>query len=197
MTRFAFPFFLLLAMSLTGCLFESAPTNPSRSNNTWLLGVWEYTDTEGAIRKATLTPSNSDRMQIFYEEFNSAGKKIRSGTYSGWVSRVGQASLLTVELKEGATTGYLVVGFQFLDPLSVRMREVTAEETAKTASPFQLRAAIRQAFKEGTIFQGRNEIWTKTGEIYWDPEGDPEQHTFAPPRNLPISLVAEEELTAP
>jgi hypothetical protein len=179
-----------LPVAFTGCLPEtylSAPTGPSRSNNTWLPGVWEAPKEENkGVFRAVVTPVSSDRFLIFLEDRDAAGKVLRGTNFEAWISRVGQATLITgLASAPGETPRYFVFGYQLLNPLTVRLRELTLAEDARELSSFQLRQSIRRALKEGTIFRGEDALWTKTGEIFWDPEGTPEQNTFSPPRYLP------------
>ena len=190
---FSFIALPLVVVLLGGCLFEVAPTGPSRSNNTWLMGVWEFTAKDGTKKKAIVTPVESDwmeifesdRMEIFYLEKAKGGKVKRQGQYPAWISRVGQASLLVVEVDGPEGQGYLLLGYQLLDPLTIRIREVTLNTAELKPGAYQLRKAIREAFKEGMLYRGDEEIWERTGEIYWSPEGNPAEHTFEPPRNVP------------
>lgn len=177
--------FLLLPFLLSGCLFEVAPTGPSRSDNTWLLGVWEFEDADGNKKKAIVAPTQSDRMVVVFEEKNKGGKILRSGTYPAWISKVGQATLLVFEVSGQQESGYFLLGYQLLDPLTIRLREVTLGAYDRKPGAYGLRSVIRQAFREGTLFQGEQEIWSKTGEIFWQQGGDPAKDTFVPPRNVP------------
>jgi hypothetical protein len=181
--------FVLLG-ALTGCLPESylsAPTPPTRSNNTWLLGVWETPKEEGkGVFRAVVTPVSSDRFLIFLEDRDAQGKVLQSASSEAWISRVGDAYLVTCKSPDPAQAGrYLVFGYQLLDPLNVRVRELTLPEGATEATSFQLRKAIRRGYKDATIFRGEDQVWQKTGEIFWNPDGSPATDTFAPPRNIP------------
>jgi hypothetical protein len=187
---FRIAFLLPLLLIFVGCPeepFASAPTGPSRSNNTWLLGVWETPTEKGGLRRAVISPVDSDRMLVIFSEIDEKKKKVAEFTATAWISRVGHATLLTMELPptaQGAPPVYGVVGYQLLTPLLVRLREVTLDEEARGATSYRLRQSIRRAFKDATLFNGRDELWSKVGEIYWNPEGNPAMDTFAPPRNL-------------
>lgn len=182
---------LPLLFVFSGCpedTYLSAPTGPSRSNNTWLLGVWETPTEKGGLRRAVISPTDSDRMVLVFTEIDEKKNKVAEFTGAAWVSRVGRATLLTIELPsatQGAPPVYGIIGYQLLNPLLVRVREVTLDEEARTVDAFQLRRFIRRALQAATLFAGRDELWTKVGEIYWNPEGNPATDTFAPPRNLP------------
>lgn len=187
----------VLLVAVAGCLpesFLSAPTGPSRSNNTWLLGVWE-TPKEGneGVFRAVVTPVSSDRFLVLLEDRDANGKVLRGTNFEAWISKVGKATLITGQFPDPDQPGrFLVFGYQLLDPLTVRIREINPPVEALQASPFQLRQAIRRAFKEGTLYQGEEQIWTKTGEIFWNPEGNPATDTFTPPRFLaPVAPTAD------
>jgi hypothetical protein len=175
---------LLLSLGFSGCLWEFAPSAPSRSDNTWLFGVWEGDGLkEGTTYRVVVAPTESDRMQVVYSEKNKAGKVVKSGTAAAWISRVGQVSLLVVELSPGpGDPSYLLLGYQILSPLSIRVREVTLDPPEPPANPFRLRVAIRKAFREGTLFGGGQAIWQRKGEVYWPENPDPATDTFTPPR---------------
>jgi hypothetical protein len=183
-------FAILLLGAFAGCLPEtylSAPSAPSRSNNTWILGVWETPKDENkGVFRAVVTPVSSERFLILLEDREPGGKVLRSGSFEAWISKVGRATLITGTTPDPGQAGrYLVFGFQLLDPLTVRVRELTLPADAIQATSFQLRKAIRSALKDGTIFQGEDQLWTKTGEIFWNPDGNPSTDTFAPPRYVP------------
>lgn len=199
MTRLYSFLVLIFVLTVSGCLYDAPPTGPSRSNNTWLLGVWEYHTTEGHSRKAIVTPLDSDRVTIIYQELDANKKKVQAGTFTGWISKVGQASLLTIAIPQEGNLGknsYLLLGYQLLNPMNVRLREVTLDPSAQTASAYQLRKLIRRSFRDGTIFSGKYEIWKKTGEVFWNPQGNPAEDTFSPIRNvrpLPPSSKAKQK----
>ncbi len=175
---------LLLVWGGSGCLWDFAPSGPSRSDNTWLLGVWEGKGIkEGSTFRAVVAPTGTDRMQVFYTEKNPQGKVLAQGSAAAWISRVGQVNLLVVELSNNLNTpSYLLLGYQILSPLSVRIREVTLDPPTPPANPFRLRVAIRKAFAEGTLFSGAQAIWYRTGEVYWPQNANPASDTFTPPR---------------
>jgi hypothetical protein len=143
--------------------------------------------------RAVLAPLTSDRMVLTLEDRNKDGRVLRQGQGRAWISRVGQASFLVAEIAADGTPltsnfdspKFLVVGYQLLDPLNVRLRELLLPPEATGASRFNLRKMIRAAFRDGSLFQAREQIWTKTGEIYWQPDGNPATDTFTPPRNVP------------
>lgn len=177
-----------------GSLFSIAPSGPMRSNNTWLNGQWETTASDGSEWKATLAPLSNDRFQLsFQRKATSPQVPELSGTATGWIARVGDASLLILEL---AQSQYVVLGFQTLNPLLVRTRELKLPPDAKTDSPYKLRAQIRAAFKNGTLFSGEQAIWKKTGEIFWNPRAEPSTGTFTPVRNV-LSKPASVHKPAP
>ena len=181
-------FFLLplLAFVSTGwCLLDHAPSGPSRSTNTWLLGVWEAREADGKSFRAVVAPVSSDRMMVYFTEKDRSGKTVRSGAYPCWFSKVGQAHLLVLELREAPDAGYLVLGYQFLDPLKLRLRELVLNPEKPLTSAFRTRVQIRRQFVRGDLFQGRQLLWHKTGEVYWQQGGNPADHTFEPTRNLP------------
>jgi len=188
---------LLPLFLLSGCLFDNPPTGPSRSMNTWLLGQWEHKTKEGKTLKATVGPLDGSRYVIYLQEFNKAGKLVQTTTYPAWISRVGQIPLLTVEVNSGEGTRYAVMSYQLLDPLSVRIRQLQMDDSARSLSSFQLRVAMRRQFKEGTLLPNEvGAIWSKVSEIYWPPDGMDGPQPKQPLRNLPQLLeVTEETIT--
>ncbi len=191
---------IALVFLLGGCLLDYAPSGPSRSNNTWLLGVWEAEGEKGNTYRAVVTPSTSQRMTVFFTEKNKQGKTVQSGQYQSWISRVGSASLLVFEIPEEGGPRYLVLGFQLMDPLKVRLREVTLDSSKPLGSSFRTRVEIRRQFALGELFRGKQVLWHKTGEIFWEPEkdgGDPARNTFTPTRNLPRGPLTSAEEVAP
>ena len=163
--------------------FANPPTGPSRSNNTWLLGVWEATAGDGSQWTATVTPMTSDRFQIAYQRKAAPKIPALSGTAEGWISRVGLARLLVLDSK-GALPGFVVAGFQLLTPLEVRTREIILPPGAESETAYRLRKAIRTAYKDGTLFSGREAVWKKSAEITWNPRLSPTSQTFTPVRNV-------------
>lgn len=197
-----FVFSVLLLGALGGCLpetFSTAPAGPTRANNTWLLGVWEAPRAEGGgVFRAVVTPKSGNRSLLFLEERDAEGRVIKSASFESWITKVGQATLIAAKCLDGEKAGrYVVFGYQLLDPLNVRIRALNLPAEAFEATSFTLRKAIRRAFKDGTLFQGDDLIWKKTGEIYWNPEGNPEADTFTPPRYLPPISTDEPQFQVP
>ena len=113
--RIIFAFALVFAFE--GCLLEHAPSGPSRNINTWLLGIWVHEDADGSSRKVWMMPVSSDRYALYFQEYNSEGKVKETKRYEAWISRIGQASLLTIVIYEGGVKRYLALGYQLLSPI--------------------------------------------------------------------------------
>ena len=100
---------LLLSTLLTGCFFERPLTSgPSKDINSWLLGVWEGTDSKGRNYRARIVPMTGDR---YYVSFRSLGrKKAPRGAweFEGWISRVSYSRFLS--LKCAVTSGEIPEG---------------------------------------------------------------------------------------
>ena len=193
---------LLLAavLLLPGCLmFEEPISGPSRSVNTWLLGVWEYPKPNGEILQAVVVPpnaghgflsslgvsQNNNHYLISFRELTKNRKVKSSRDVTAWISRIGLVSFLTVEV-DGQ---YLPVHFQLLSPVEVRLRLPAWDEGSESMTPFELRKQVRRKFKEGTLLAKDGETWTKVSEIYWPRDSNVlDQPTDQPLRSVPLPL---------
>jgi len=170
---------LLLCTLLTGCFFEHPLTSgPSKDINSWLLGVWESTDSKGRTYRARVVPITGDR---YYVSFRAGGrKKAPRGVwdFEGWVSRVSYSRFLSLkcavtsgEIPEGA---YVFVNYQVIDQNTVVTRPLELDSSPEATSQ-QIREEVRQRLKENSLMPDEGLKWKRTSEIYWDPNYTEEQ----------------------
>ena len=172
---------------LSGCLYDHAPSGPSGSIDTWLLGQWETMDKSGRHYAAVMTPSSSDRYHLSL-------KRQGGGTYEfdGWISRVDGFSILTLKsLNEGSSLGRCALyHYELLSPGTpppgglgarrIRLSELQLDESTRSLDSYRLRGAIRSALKEGSLLvphdvvadlkKNKTDIpgsivWTRTGGV--------------------------------
>ena len=176
---------LLVTLPLAGCLYDTPPSGPVRSIDTWLVGQWQSKDKAGHTYSAVVTPTTaSDHYRV---TFSRSGRGTQE--FDGWISRVDGFSMLVLKSLDGVGTGkYLLCHYELLAPGTpppggigaerIRLSELQLDESTRALDPFRLRAAIRSALKAGTLLapfdtvaerKGKIEsipgsiIWTKTG----------------------------------
>jgi hypothetical protein len=174
-------------LTLSGCLYDYAPSGPVRSIDTWLLGQWSTQDKSGHQFSAIVTRTDSDHYHI---QFNKPGAGNQE--FDAWLSRVDDFSILVLRsLNEGATFGKFALYHTELLTQSpapvggigsnrIRLSELQLDESTRSLDSTKLRAAIRSALKAGTLLlphdvvadmkSGKDEIpgsviWTKTGSV--------------------------------
>jgi len=192
LSRFS-PLALLLgaALTLSGCLYDYAPSGPVRSIDTWLLGQWATQDKAGHQFTATVTPEQGEHSSDHYSiEFQRKGEDAHS--FQGWISRVDNFSILVLRsLDAGASYGkFVLYHYEILSrstPLPgeignrrIRLSELQLDNSTRTLDSYKLRVAIRRALKEGTLLVPhdvvadlkKNDkeipgsvIWTKIGSV--------------------------------
>lgn len=177
---------LALCLNLCGCFFDHPLTGgPTKSVNTWLLGVWETTDDKGRTARAMVTPINSDRYAVQLALPGKGSREVKRYEFEMWPSRVGDTLFLTLRCLESAgdipTGGYVFVQPQLLDQNSVRIRGLKLDSDP-SASSYDLRKEVRRKLKELSLYEGaQSGVWTRVEEIYWSQDGgDP---AFKPLRN--------------
>ena len=182
-------FFPLLgcALLLSGCLYDNPPSGPSQSIDTWLIGQWTATDKAGHKFTAVMAPASSSHYRLSLSKKGSAPQE-----FDGWIGRVDGFSILTLKsLNEGPSFGkYVLYHYELLSPgapppggigaTRIRVSELQLDDSCQTLKPYDLRKAIRQALKDGTLLtphdvvaerKGLTEeipgsgIWTKTGGV--------------------------------
>lgn len=179
---------LAIALMLTGCLYDNAPSGPSRSIDTWLVGQWQTKDKSGHSYSSVVSPTKaSDHYQITFSKPNSGAQQ-----FDGWITRVDDFKILVVKsLNEGPSFGkYALYHYELLAPAPappgglgaerIRLSELQLDDSARSLDPFNLRKAIREALKAGTLLapfdtvaerKGKLEqtpgsvIWTKNGSV--------------------------------
>lgn len=181
------PSFLGCLLFLSGCLYDSPPSGPSQSIDTWLVGQWTAKDKAGHEFTAVMAPASSSHYLL------TIGRKGSSPSqFDGWISRVDGFSILTLKsLSGGSDQGkYALYHYELLSPSApapggigetrIRISELQLDESCRGLDSYRLRAAIRQALKDGTllapydIVAARKEknveipgsiIWSKTGGV--------------------------------
>jgi len=155
-----FCFFPLLgcALLLSGCLYDNPPSGPSQSIDTWLIGQWTATDKAGHEFTAVMAPASSSHYRLSLSRKGSAPQE-----FDGWIGRVDGFSILTLKsLNEGPSFGkYVLYHYELLSPgvpppggigaTRIRVSELQLDDSCQTLKPYDLRKAIRQALKDGTL----------------------------------------------
>ena len=169
---------LLLCTLLTGCFFEHPLTSgPSKDVNSWLLGVWESTDSKGRTYRARVVPITSDR---YYVSFRTPGKKAggKVWEFEGWISRVAYSRFLSLkcavtsgEVPEGA---YVFVNYQVINQNTVVIRRLELDSPPEATSQ-QIREEVRQRLRDNSLMSEEGLKWKRTSEVYWDPSYTEEQ----------------------
>ena len=187
-----FPLLLAALISLSGCLYNYAPSGPVRDIDTWLLGQWGTQDKSGHQFTAVVTRGTVDHYKVEFQK--QGGEKLE---FDGWISRVDDFSLLVLRsLNEGETFGkFAIYHYELMAkgkaPIGgiganrIRLSELQLDESTRTLDSYKLRAAIRKALKDGTLLvphnvvadlKSRKEeipgsiIWTKTGSVTFNGE---------------------------
>lgn len=172
--------------------FTKPPQGPDRSLNTWLLGVWETTAPSPTNPAAppsswslTLAPRSSDTMAFTLRQNSPSIPPQPPATGTAWTAGVGDARLLILHFDqpENPALPALTLGWQLLDPLTLRLRPITLSEQPNPSSPFALRTHIRREFRQGRLF-ATGLLWKKSADITW-PRPPTEPALITPTRNLP------------
>ena len=166
---------LLLGIALlSGCLYDNPPSGPSRNIDTWLVGQWETKDKANHTLKATVAPAqltstpfgreidgivaSPTRYRITLSGLRGGGQE-----FEAWISRVDNFMILVVKsLNQGNSYGkYALYHYELLAPgtpppggigaTRIRLSELQLDESCQSLDSYKLRAAIRQALKEGTL----------------------------------------------
>jgi hypothetical protein len=146
-----------LSLLLCGCPYNSAPSGPSQSIDTWLVGQWAAKDKSGRDYQAVVARSSSDHYAI---TFTGRGKSPE--TYDGWISKVDGFSILVVKFTEGSSVGkYALFHHELIAPgtpphggigaTRIRLSELQLDPSAENLDPYHLRRDIRDAMKAGTL----------------------------------------------
>lgn len=192
---------LLFSVLLAGCYFEHPLTGgPSKDINTWLLGAWEYKDESGKVYQAQLTPITSDRYAVTFRAPTKTAREVKTWTFEGWTSRVGNSVFLTLkclttsgEIPEG---GFVFFHYQVIGQNEVLIRPLQLEASPDMSS-FHLRAQVRRQLKENTLLPTAGHPWKRVSETYWNrgDEWTPQPHQ--PLNYPPIEAAAPSEMRAP
>ncbi len=177
---------LALCLNLCGCFFDRPLTGgPTKSVNTWLLGVWETTDDKGRTGRAMVTPVDSDRYAVQLALSGKGSREVKRYEFEMWPSRVGDTLFLTLRcLKSDGdipTGGHVFVQPQLLNQNTVRVHGLSLDSDPG-ASSFDLRKEVRRKLKELSLYEGaQSAVWKRVEEVYWSRNG--EDPAFKPLRN--------------
>jgi len=176
---------------LSGCLFDSPLTTTASTNlDTRLLGVFEYVEdstrevngesvTVTKIHRVASLPKNEDEYTIYYRV--SGDGPTKTAQFTGWISRVKEQYYLNVrdDTPGSPTIGkFAFAEFEWIWPADIRTTSLDLKGL-ETATPFQLREAVRQKLKDGTLTPYEGTRWTRIARIYWDPK-NPDPVTTIP-----------------
>lgn len=152
------PSLLGCILLLSGCLYDNPPSGPAQSIDTWLVGQWTATDKAGHEFTAVMAPASSSHYRLSLSKKGSAPLE-----FDGWIGRVDGFSILTLKsLNEGPSFGkYVLYHYELLTPgepppggigaTRIRLSELRLDDSCQSLKPYDLRKAIRQALKEGTL----------------------------------------------
>ena len=181
------PFLLGCILLLSGCLYDYPPSGPSQSIDTWLVGQWAAKDKAGHEFTAVMAPASSSHYRLTLDR-----KGVSSQEFDGWISRVDGFSILTLKsLSGGSDAGkYSLYHYELLSPgapplggigaTRIRISELQLDESCRGLDSYRLRAAIRQALKDGTLLAPYDVVaahkeknveipgsivWSKTGGV--------------------------------
>ena len=143
-------------LMVTGCLYDSAPSGPVRSIDTWLLGQWQASDSSGNASTATVAPGGASHYLITFTGNN--GHPVHH--FDAWLSRVDDFSILVLKSLDGESTGrHLLLHHELLSPspappggvgaTRIRISELQLDPSVQSLDPYNLRKAIREALKRG------------------------------------------------
>ncbi len=159
-------------MALSGCLYDYAPSGPSRGIDTWLLGQWQTQDKAGHQFTAIVTRASSDHYKVEFQ-----GHGVQPLEFGGWISRVDGFSMLVLRsLNQGPTFGKVALYHdELLSPekappggigaTRIRLSELQLDESTRSLDSIKLRAAIRSALKKGTLLVPHDVVADMKAEI--------------------------------
>jgi hypothetical protein len=176
-----------LLFLVSGCQYDSAPSGPVRSIDTWLVGQWQATDASGNATTATVTPSATGHYAVTFS--GNKGRQVYH--FDAWLSRVDDFSILVLKSLDGTDTGrHLLLHHELLSPAPpvpggvgatrIRISELQLDPSARSLDPYRLRKMIREALRRGDLLApydvvadrkaGGSKIpgsvvWTKTGSV--------------------------------
>ncbi len=175
-----------LLVILSGCFFDNPLTSgPSKSLNTWLLGVWESKDDKGRVSRIRITPISSDRYALSLATPGKTPQDDRKYEFEAWPSRVGSSLFLSLRCLSSPgdipTGAYVFTHIQLLDQNHAKARGLQLDATPATSS-FELRKEVRRKLKDLSLYENvPTANWTRVAEIFWSTDGaDP---VFTPIRN--------------
>ncbi len=168
----ALPTLLSALLSLSGCLYDSAPSGPMQNIDTWVLGQWSTQDKAGHQFSAIITPQPPDHYKV---EFQKPGGGYLE--FDGWISRVDDFSILVLKsLNQDGSFGKCALYHyelltQGLPPVGgvganrIRLSELQLDASTRSLDPIKLRAAIRSALKDGTLLAPYDVVASRKGEF--------------------------------
>ncbi len=175
-------------LGLGGCLTDSPLTQDASTNiDTRLLGVFEHDGSSGDSRRArgeaedsdkkellrvAVLPRNENEYLIYYRD--ESKKPIETLQFVGWISRVDQKYYLTLEdVTEGSSTlgKFSFMKFTWRWPGNIILH-APDQAGLEGATSFQLRQAVREKLKDGTLFPYEGTYWTRIARVWWDPKAE-------------------------
>lgn len=168
---------LVTTFFLSGCLYDSAPSQPASQLNTWLAGSWITQDKSGKIFEAVVTPQTNTRYHVTV--CNKDKNAAHPWEFDGWISRVGDVKFLTLcSLSNDPRYHgkYLFFHYELIRPKTppldgigerrMRLIEPQLPTSARFLDSYHLRQAIRLALRHGSLLVPKgSSVWTRTGDV--------------------------------
>ena len=168
----ALPTLLSALLSLSGCLYDSAPSGPMQNIDTWVLGQWSTQDKAGHQFSAIITPQPPDHYKVEFQRHGGGNLE-----FDGWISRVDNFSILVLKsLNQDASFGKCALyHYELLTqgppPVGglganrIRLSELQLDASTHSLDPLKLRAAIRSALKDGTLLAPYDVVASRKSEF--------------------------------
>ncbi len=183
----------IFALFSQGCVFQGTLTPyPSRPMDTWLLGVWKYSDTQGNRYRAGVFPLGTTHYSIEVQPLSGPDKRLGTRYFKAFISRVDQMyflNLLPMESPQSvrwaqqpgsaqAANNIILLHYQLQSPIEVLVTPLDLSVPGHPL-PWKLRREVRIREKAGTLLVPRKStFWVKVSEVYWQKNASLESQPY-------------------
>ncbi len=171
--------------------------------DTWLLGVWKYTDHQGNRYRVGIFPLDTTHYSIEIKPVSGPASHLGPKYFKMFISRVDGMYFLNLVGSScnmqsarpiqsgrlgwpfGETDTVLLAHYQLESPIEMAITPLHLSVPGKPFS-WKLRREIRLLVKAGILLPPQNTLlWQKTSEVYWQKNASLELQPYQPLR-IPI-----------